>query len=121
MNTAFDFMENNDLDDIIKTFVFHFYFVYIHPFCDGNGRIARIINNSRLYFFGLKKMKFLPISSSIDANRNGYYKAITECEKIVSENKVSKEEKWLDISPFISYMLDVFEQCMINMISYETL
>jgi len=111
INNAFNFFKTSKLDGIIKAFIFHFYFVYIHPFCDGNGRMARIINNSQLYHFGLKKMKHLPISTFIDANRSGYYKTITECEKFVLKN-----EEWLDISPFVSYMIDVFEQCIMNAI-----
>ena len=57
MNKLFAFEDSNELDPLIKSFIFHFYFVYIHPFCDGNGRTARTINSSQLYYSGFPKVK----------------------------------------------------------------
>lgn len=95
---------------LIRSFVCHFYFVYVHPFCDGNGRAARILNASQLYHAGYSKMKRLPLSSSINHRLNSYYHSLTDSEM----NLPDKDGTWLDISPFVSYMLDVFEDCLIN-------
>ena len=65
-------METSDL--LIQSFVAQFYFVYIHPFCDGNGRAAWILNASQLYHGGCKKMKSLPLASAIDNQLSGYYR-----------------------------------------------
>lgn len=111
MTELFQFEQNTELDALIASFVFHFCFVYIHPFCDGNGRTARIINSSQLYWNGMKKMKYLPLSTSINEHLNGYYRALSESERQYDE---SPQGKWIDISPFVSYMLDMFEQCLIN-------
>ena len=46
MKMLYAFNCDYKLDPLIKSFIFHFYFVYIHPFCDGNGRTAR-----RGYFY----------------------------------------------------------------------
>lgn len=46
------FRYREDDQSLIDSFVAHFYFVYVHPFCDGNGRTARIINVSSLYRAG---------------------------------------------------------------------
>lgn len=95
---------------LVGSFVGHFYFVYAHPFCDGNGRTARIVNASSLYHAGWKKMKSLPLSNAINNELNGYYRSLEDSETQLSDHA----GKWLDLSPFVSYMLDVFEQCMID-------
>lgn len=95
---------------LIGSFVAHFYFVYVHPFCDGNGRTARIVNASSLYHAGWKKMKSLPLSNAINNELAGYYRSLEDSEKPLTD----QPGKWLDLSPFVSYMLDVFEQCMID-------
>ena len=47
MEQWFRFREQDQ--SLIVSFAAHFYFVYVHPFCDGNGRTSRIINASSLY------------------------------------------------------------------------
>ena len=95
---------------LIGSFVSHFYFVYVHPFCDGNGRTARIINASTLYHNGWDKMKSLPLSSAINKNIQGYYRSLEDSEMPIKNGN----GYWLDLSPFVSYMLDTFEQCLID-------
>lgn len=111
MSQLFQFAEKSELDPLLTSFVFHFCFVYIHPFCDGNGRTARILNSSQLYQSGFKKMKHLPLSSAINDSLKGYYHSLTESEYSYSDSDGSK---WMDLSPFVSYMLDVFEKCLVN-------
>lgn len=108
MDQWFSYREQNQ--SLIGSFVAHFYFVYIHPFCDGNGRTIRIINASSLYHAGWDKMKSLPLSSAINNNIHGYYRTLEDSEiSIKGENG-----DWLDLSPFVSYMLETFEQCLID-------
>ena len=95
---------------LIGSFVAHFYFVYVHPFCDGNGRTVRIVNASSLYHAGWKKMKSLPLSNAINNELSRYYRSLEDSETPLTD----KNGKWLDLTPFVSYMLDVFEQCMID-------
>lgn len=110
MERWFAFRDGAADNALLQSFICHFYFVYVHPFCDGNGRAARILNASQLYHAGYSKMKRLPLSSSINSHLNGYYRSLTD-----SEIKISgKDGYWLDLSPFVSYMLDVFEDCLIN-------
>lgn len=108
MEQWFSYRENDS--SLIGSFVSHFYFVYIHPFCDGNGRTARIINASTLYHNGWDKMKSLPLSSAINKNLHGYYRSLEDSEITI----MSSNGCWLDLSPFVSYMLDTFEQCLID-------
>ena len=110
MEKWFSFRDGTEENPLIRAFVCHFYFVYVHPFCDGNGRTARILNASQLYHAGYSKMKRLPLSSSINSHLNGYYRSLTDSEIRIN----GKDGWWLDLSPFVSYMLEVFEDCLIN-------
>ena len=110
MDQWFSFREEETGDLLIRSFVSHFYFVYLHPFCDGNGRTARILNASQLYHGGYKKMKSLPLSSAINKQLSGYYSSLEDSEIVLN----GTESKWLDLTPFVSYMLDAFERCMMD-------
>ncbi|MBE5907034.1 MAG: Fic family protein [Lachnospiraceae bacterium] len=105
------------MDEILKSIIFHFYFVYVHPFCDGNGRTARAVQGSQLFHAGLKKIKGVAISSAINDNLHGYYKAIKDSEERIDD--VDENEIWLDVSPFVDYMLKVMETAMLNAILSE--
>lgn len=110
MEKWFTYRETQTEDTLIQSFAAHFYFVYLHPFCDGNGRTARILNASHLYHSGYSKMKNLPLSNAINANLPGYYAGLSDSEAVLN----ASHAPWLDLSPFVSYMLDVFEQSMLD-------
>lgn len=95
---------------LLNSFVAHFYFVYVHPFCDGNGRTARICNMSQLYHGGYKKIRSISLSNAINNQLSGYYGGLSDSERILLDGG----EKWLDLSPFVSYMLDVFERSLMD-------
>ena len=106
----FSYREEKTSNLLIHSFVSHFYFVYLHPFCDGNGRTARILNASQLYHGGYRKIKSLPLSSAINNQLSGYYSSLADSEIVLN----GTEAKWLDLSPFVSYMLDAFERCLMD-------
>lgn len=110
MEDWFKFRQSNSPVLLINSFVAHFYFVYVHPFCDGNGRTARICNMSQLYHGGYKKMKSVPLSNAINNQLSGYYGSLSDSERILLDGG----EQWLDLSPFVSYMLDVFERSLMD-------
>lgn len=110
MEQYFAYREDAAENPLIRSFVAHFYFVYVHPFCDGNGRAARILNASQLYHNGYKKMKNLPLAKVINDQLGGYYSSLADSETVLN----GTEAKWLDLSPFVSYMLDAFERCLVD-------
>ena len=74
---------HDDADGIhpmIKACILHFYFVYIHPFFDGNGRTARAISYMYLLQRGYSFFKFFSISSIVREQKAKYYKAIMDAE-----------------------------------------
>lgn len=106
----FAYRKTGTRDLLIHSFAAHFYFVYLHPFCDGNGRCARILNASQLYHGGYRKMKNLPLSSAINNQLSGYYSSLADSEMVLN----GVNGKWLDLSPFVSYMMEAFERCLID-------
>lgn len=109
MEGLFEVSRTFDCDIWLKAAIIHFYFVYTHPFCDGNGRLARILTHSFLLHTGKDKIKYLPLSRTINGNLSGYYTTLKEAETVYSNGK-----KWIDITPFLDYLLTMFEECMLT-------
>ena len=68
------------LSALIYSCVFHYEFVFIHPFADGNGRMARLWQTALLSDWR-KVFRYLPIESRIHEYQSGYYEAIDRCTK----------------------------------------
>jgi Fic family protein len=81
MNSLIDFINsNNKYHPVIKACIIHFYFVYIHPFFEGNGRTARAVSYMYLLQNDYRFFKFFSISSVINEEKNRYYDAIESTE-----------------------------------------
>lgn len=65
--------ETADPDPVLKAAITHFWFVTIHPFDDGNGRIARAIADLALARAEGTPQRFYSMSAQIRAERNAYY------------------------------------------------
>lgn len=89
---------------IIKSIIMQFYIGYMHPMCDGNGRLARLVTIWSLYESGLHFMRFMPVSKMINQNLKKYYNAFIESEKVIEVAGV----RCIDLSPFIEFMFEVF-------------
>ena len=96
-----EFINEDNIDnDLIKAAIIHFYFAYLHPYFDGNGRMARFLHLWFLIQKGYKTTLFVPFSSYIQKSKNEYYNAFT----LVEENyKISGVT---DVTPFIKYFVD---------------
>ncbi len=86
MDSLLEFINyNNEFHPVIKACIIHFYFVYIHPFFDGNGRTARAISYMYLLQNGYSFFKFFSISSVINDEKNKYYDSIEDTENYDSD------------------------------------
>ena len=102
MDELFAFIQTQDsMNDLHKAAAIHYYFAYLHPYFDGNGRMARMIHLWYLLQQGYSASLFLPFSSIIQKTKQDYYKAFDYTEKNVL---ISGR---LDITPFLSYFADV--------------
>lgn len=123
----FDWMnrEKDNLHPLLLSSVFHYEFVFIHPYSDGNGRMARLWHTALLTKWK-PVFEFIPLESQIEKFQNGYYDAIAKChengnsnvfiefmleqidnvlEQLIGQIKSNTEM----LSPYVSKMLDVME------------
>ncbi len=75
------FNRDDDTDLIVRAGIAHFWFVTIHPFEDGNGRIARAITDMMLARSVHSSQRFYSMSAQIQGERNAYYKTLEETQK----------------------------------------
>ncbi|MDR1123351.1 MAG: Fic family protein [Elusimicrobiota bacterium] len=98
-NQKHDGAENDFIHPVVKAIILHFWFAYIHPFVDGNGRTARAL----FYWFMLKNgywiFEYISISKLVLKMSGQYKKAFlySEC----SQN---------DLTYFILFNLDIIEK-----------
>ena len=78
MKSLFAYIDNSDLNIIVLAAIFHYYFVAIHPFSDGNGRCARFWVTLMLINYD-KNFEFIPLEEEIYLNQENYYSSIAEC------------------------------------------
>ena len=78
MKSLFEYISSSDLNIIILSAIFHYYFVVIHPFSDGNGRCARFWVTLMLINYD-KSFEFIPLEEEIYLNQEEYYSSISEC------------------------------------------
>ncbi|WP_010303911.1 Fic family protein [Candidatus Odyssella thessalonicensis] len=80
------------LDPIIKAGISHLWFVTIHPFDDGNGRIGRAIVDYMLAKSEKSSQRFYSLSSQIQQERKDYYKILEQSQK--GDLEITKWLEW---------------------------
>ena len=117
--------EKNNVHPLIMSSVFHYEFVFIHPFADGNGRMARLWHTAMLAKWK-PVFEYIPIESQIEKFQNEYYKAIARCHvegesTLFIEFMLSQIDKILDdvsaqigeddeqLSEYLKRLLEIME------------
>jgi Fic family protein len=90
-----------EIDPVIKSALAHFWFVTIHPFEDGNGRIARAIADLLLARSEKTSQRFYSMSSQIQRERKDYYNVLERCQKGT-----------LDITAWIEWFLNCLKRAI---------
>lgn len=85
MNEFLDWFNDAEMEPLIKATVAHLWFLTIHPFDDGNGRIARAITEIMLARSDNSRRRYYSMASYILAHRKDYYSAIERAEKGTSD------------------------------------
>lgn len=100
MDKSLRILNNNDIEIIVRTALFHYLFGYIHPFYEGNGRTSRFISS---YMLGkaIHPLTSYKLSYVIKDNINQYYKAFKNCN--------DKHNRG-DLTPFVLFFLDTIVQ-----------
>ena len=98
------FITGSELHPLLKACIAHFYFVYVHPFTDGNGRTARALSYMMLLLTGYDFFRYFSISGLIAEERGRYYKTMRQVE--TSGN---------DMTYFIDYYSSMLSQSVERM------
>lgn len=93
------FNQEPDTDPVIKAAIAHLWFVTIHPFEDGNGRIARAIADMALARSENSTQRFYSMSTQIRQDRSAYYDILESTQK-----------GNLDTTPWLIWFLDCLDQ-----------
>lgn len=130
MANLFDWLSysKEEVHPLIMSAVFHYEFVFIHPFTDGNGRMARLWHSAFLTKWN-PIFEYIPIESQIEKFQDEYYDAIAKCHTEGSSNTfilfiLEQIDKILDeiteqissssenVSEYVKKLLDVMEYDM---------
>ena len=88
MENLIQFMNKKDISFLVKASISHFFFEYIHPFYDGNGRFGRYL----LSLYLARKLDILTafsVSYSISKNLDDYYKFFVEVEDVNNYGEIT--------------------------------
>ena len=101
MGALIDFANmDGDMNDLLKAALLHFDLAYLHPYFDGNGRMARLLHLWYLVQRGYSSALFVPLSGFIERSRKEYYDAYTLIEQNARISGV------LDVTPFLVYFIE---------------
>jgi len=127
MDSLFAWMKESrtSVHPLILGSVFHYEFVFIHPFSDGNGRMARLWHTAILSRWK-PVFEYIPLESQIEKFQNEYYDAIAQChlegestifiefmlsqiDKILDEISMQLKEDSEQLSEYVKKLLTVME------------
>ena len=92
-----------EMDPVLKAGLAHLWFVTIHPFDDGNGRIARAITDMQLARADTSSQRFYSMSAQIQAERKAYYQMLETTQK-----------GSLDVTTWLAWFLACFDRALSN-------
>lgn len=102
MSRFFSWFNNHQtIDPVLKAALAHFWFVTVHPFEDGNGRIARAIADMSLARADESKERFYSMSSQIELERKSYHDYLEQ-----------QQRGGLDITEWLVWFLDCLDRAI---------
>ena len=91
----------NEPEPLLKAGIAHLWFIMIHPFDDGNGRIGRAVTDYLIARSYPSLMELVSFSKYISLDRTGYYKVLEAAGK-----------NGMDITPWLKWFLQTFEAAL---------
>ena len=129
MDSLFNWMKeaNNSVHPLILSSIFHYEFVFIHPFSDGNGRMARLWHTAILSKWK-PVFEYIPIESQIEKFQDEYYDAIAKChadgestifiEFILSQIDKSLDDISIQVSESDAYISEAIKK-LLEVMEYD--
>lgn len=92
--------EDSETNALLKAAILHFYLAYLHPYFDGNGRMARLLHLWYLVQQGYSSALFVPLSHYVEESRNRYYNAFSLVERNQEISGI------VDLTPFLTCFIE---------------
>lgn len=92
---------------LVKSAIFSYEFVSIHPFQDGNGRLSRLLSSLLLLQNGYKWIQYVSLEHEIENRKNEYYRVLRSCQTNRPNENVSE---WITF--FFDALLNIQKQLM---------
>ena len=96
--------KNDQTDSVMKAAIAHLWFVTVHPFDDGNGRMARAIADMLLSRSDESKLRFYSMSAQILKERKKYYEALEKTQHSINN----------DITGWLDWFLNCLKNALIS-------
>jgi len=97
--------QQSDLDPLLRAAITHFWFVTLHPFDDGNGRITRALTDMALAQADSQSIQLYAMSVAILDNRKSYYQILEQSQSFDSAN---------DLTPWLLWFFDALDASLNN-------
>jgi Fic family protein len=101
------FNDKIDIDSVLKAAIAHLWFVTLHPFEDGNGRIGRAIADMQLARSDETRERFYSMSARIRQERNAYYDILEKTQKNTVDSKYG-----IDITAWLDWFLGCLDRAL---------
>lgn len=99
--------EDNTLDPLLRAGITHLWFLTLHPFDDGNGRLARTLTDLALTQADQQSIRLYAISSTILQKRAEYYRLLEQTQK--GDREITSWLNW-----FLSVLIESIEQSLVQ-------
>lgn len=96
---------------IIRAAIAHLWFITLHPFDDGNGRVARALTDRALAQAEQTSMRFYSLSAAIETNRSSYYDHLENTQGCKTTVQINTKNP-IDISNWIGWSLKVLAEAI---------
>ncbi len=108
MNALFDWYHNdNETHPLVKSALFSYEFVSIHPFQDGNGRLSRLLATLLLLQNGYNWVQYVSLEHEIEHRKNEYYRVLRSCQSNRPNENINE---WVEF--FFSALKNIQMQLM---------
>jgi len=94
---------------VIRAAIAHLHFITLHPFDDGNGRVARALTDRALAQCENSSIRFYSLSAAIEKNKDGYYQILEETQNCRHKRQQLQP---LDITDWVLWFLDTLGQAI---------
>lgn len=100
---------SNSRESIIRAALTHLWFITLHPFEDGNGRVARALTDRALAQSEQTSIRFYSLSSAIEQNRQGYYQILESTQNLKTNSQI-ESGNGSDVTDWVVWFLKILNQ-----------